>query len=82
VVAPGSRDVSPAHQDNLAITALERSVDKYVRAGFLVKAIAACKMILQIDPAHSEIRERLTALDVERTGVGGAHSRSATSRAP
>lgn len=59
------------NQDNLAITALERSVDKYVRAGFLVKAIAACKMILQIDPAHSEIRERLTALDVERTGVGG-----------
>jgi CRP-like cAMP-binding protein len=42
-----------------------------VRAGFLVKAIAACKMILQIDPAHSEIRERLLALDVERTGVGG-----------
>jgi CRP-like cAMP-binding protein len=59
------------NQDNLAIQALERSVDKYVRAGFLVKAIAACKMILQIDPSHSEIRERLTALDVERTGVGG-----------
>jgi CRP-like cAMP-binding protein len=59
------------NEDNLAITALERAVDKYVRAGFLVKAIAACKMILQIDPAHSEIRERLLALDVERTGVGG-----------
>jgi CRP-like cAMP-binding protein len=59
------------NEDNMAITALERAVDKYVRAGFLVKAIAACKMILQIDPAHSEIRERLLALDVERTGVGG-----------
>jgi CRP-like cAMP-binding protein len=59
------------NEDNMAIAALERAVDKYVRAGFLVKAIAACKMILQIDPAHSEIRERLLALDVERTGVGG-----------
>lgn len=58
-------------QDGMAITALERAVDKYVRAGFLVKAIAACKMILQIDPSHSEIQARLTALDVERTGVGG-----------
>jgi CRP-like cAMP-binding protein len=59
------------NEDQMAIQALERAVDKYVRAGFLVKAIAACKMILQIDPAHSEIRERLLALDVERTGVGG-----------
>ena len=59
------------NEDQMAITALDREVDKYVRAGFLVKAIAACKMILQIDPAHSEIRERLLALDVERTGVGG-----------
>lgn len=59
------------NEDHMAITALERAVDKYVRAGFLVKAIAACKMILQIDPSHSEIRERLLALDVERTGVGG-----------
>ncbi|ACY15870.1 cyclic nucleotide-binding domain-containing protein [Haliangium ochraceum] len=57
--------------DNMAVAALERAVDKYVRAGFLVKAIAACKMILQIDPSHSEIQQRLTALDVERTGVGG-----------
>jgi CRP-like cAMP-binding protein len=59
------------NEDNMAITALERAVDKYVRAGFLVKAIAGCKMILQIDPAHTAIRERLLALDVERTGVGG-----------
>ncbi len=58
-------------QDKLAITALERAVEKYVQAGFLVKAIAACKMILQIDPAHSAIKERLFALDAERTSVDG-----------
>ncbi|GAB4513037.1 MAG: hypothetical protein Tsb0020_31150 [Haliangiales bacterium] len=58
-------------QDKLAITALERAVEKYVQAGFLVKAIAACKMILQIDPANSAIKERLFALDAERTSVDG-----------
>ncbi|WP_428261323.1 cyclic nucleotide-binding domain-containing protein [Haliangium sp.] len=66
-------------KDDLAVSALERAADKYVRAGFLVKAIAACKMILQIDPSHSAIRERLSVLNAERTGVGGP---AGTARAP
>ena len=53
-----------------AIAALERATDKYIQAGFLVKASAACRMILQMDPGHELIRERLESLDAERTGVG------------
>ena len=53
-----------------AVSSLERAVDKYVRAGFLVKAIATCKMVLQIDPARREIEEKLMELNAEHTGVG------------
>jgi CRP-like cAMP-binding protein len=45
-----------------AITAFERSVEKYVLEGFLVQAIAVCKLILQIDPRHSAASKRLAEL--------------------
>jgi CRP-like cAMP-binding protein len=45
-----------------AIGAFERAVDRYVGAGFLVQAIAVCKLILQIDPAREAIATRLAEL--------------------
>ncbi|HEY4181816.1 MAG TPA: cyclic nucleotide-binding domain-containing protein [Kofleriaceae bacterium] len=36
-----------------AVSAFERAAIKYVAGGFLVQAIAVCKLILQIDPRHS-----------------------------
>ena len=45
-----------------AITALERAVDKFVAAGFLVQAIAVCKLILQIDASHHTTLQRVAEL--------------------
>ena len=45
-----------------AVTALERAVDKFVAAGFLVQAIAVCKLILQIDGAHGSTLRRVGEL--------------------
>jgi CRP-like cAMP-binding protein len=55
--------IGEAHRrsnDNAAaITAFERAAEKYALAGFLVQAIAVCKLILQIDPEHSATQDRL-----------------------
>jgi len=45
-----------------AVSSFERAVDKYVADGLLVQAIAVCKLILQIDPAHASTAERLASL--------------------
>ena len=45
-----------------AVIAFERAVDKYARDGMLVQAIAVCKLILQIDPAHASTAQRLAEL--------------------
>ena len=49
-----------------AVVALERASDKYASAGFLVKSVAVCKMILQVEPSHSATQERLAALQESR----------------
>ncbi len=59
-----------------AIAAFERAVDKYVKTGFLVQAIAVCKLILQIDPAHSTTISRLSEL------VAPSAARPASSAGP
>jgi len=45
-----------------AVLAFERAVDKYTRDGLLVQAIAVCKLILQLDPAHASTAQRLAEL--------------------
>src|SRR5260221_6325881 len=45
-----------------AVIAFERAVDKYVTDGLLVQAIAVCKVILQLDPAHESTARRLSEL--------------------
>jgi CRP-like cAMP-binding protein len=42
-----------------AVACYERAVDKYAAAGFLVQAIAVCKLILQIDSEHTGATSRL-----------------------
>ncbi len=44
------------------MAALSRAADLHAKAGFLLKAIASCKMILSIDPQHRETREKLAEL--------------------
>ncbi|HUH05172.1 MAG TPA: cyclic nucleotide-binding domain-containing protein [Kofleriaceae bacterium] len=61
-------------RDQEAIVALERAADRYAKAGFLVKAVAVCKMILQNAPEHPGAFERLAALQNER-GMPAARAR-------
>lgn len=48
------------------VLALERAADKYGKAGFVVKAIAVCKMILAEEPGHVATKQRLAELQSER----------------
>lgn len=52
-----------------AVDAFERSADRYAQNGFLVQAIAVCKLILQMDPKHEGILGRLAQMN-EQLGQG------------
>src|SRR5690242_15996518 len=49
----------------LQIAALGRAAELYGRAGALTKAIAVCKMILALEPRHTETQARLAALQAQ-----------------
>lgn len=44
------------------LAALGRAAELYAQAGAMAKAIAMCRMILSLDPEHTETQERLSAL--------------------
>ncbi len=52
-----------------AIAALTVAADGYARGGFLLKAIAVNKSILQIDPQHTATQAMLAELYARRDGV-------------
>ena len=52
-----------------AVDAYERSADRYAQNGFLVQAMAVCKLILQIDPRHEGSLGRLAQMN-EEVGQG------------
>jgi len=52
-----------------AIDAFTRAADRYAQGGFLVQAIAVCKLILQIDPRHDAALQRIGAMN-EQIGAG------------
>ncbi len=58
-----------------AIDAYERSAERYAQNGFLVQAIAVCKLILQIDPVHSGALGRLSQMN-EQVGAGPSRAQS------
>ncbi len=62
-----------------AVAAYDRAVDRYVQTGFLVQAIAVCKVILQIDPGHEATKRRLATItqqqDTTKTAVGAIENR-------
>ena len=51
-----------------AVEAFERSAERYAQNGFLVQAIAVCKVILQIDPNHAGTLCRLAEMN-EQIGL-------------
>ncbi len=52
-----------------AIEAFNRSAERYAQNGFLVQAIAVCKLVLQIDPQHVDTLRRLATMN-EQIGQG------------
>lgn len=46
----------------LAVGYYKDAIESFVKLGFLIKAIAVCKLIMGIDPAGKDVQERLAAL--------------------
>jgi CRP-like cAMP-binding protein len=55
-----------------AVTAYRHAADRYGADGMLLKAIAVCKVILEIDPKHTQTQERLAALHAKRASDAAA----------
>ena len=49
-------------QAKAQVEALGRAAERYMVQGLVPKAIATCKVILSIDPKHTETQQRLAAL--------------------
>lgn len=62
-------------RDDEAIHAYARAIDRYAQNGFLVQAIAICKVVLQIDPGHGDTIRRLAAMNEQ---IGAAPTRAGT----
>ncbi len=56
-------------KDKEAISAFARAADRYGQGGFLVQAIAVCKLILQIDPRNDDALRRIGSMN-EQIGAG------------
>ncbi|HEY1558207.1 MAG TPA: cyclic nucleotide-binding domain-containing protein, partial [Kofleriaceae bacterium] len=56
-------------KDKDAIEAYARAADRYAQNGFLVQAIAVCKLIVQMDPKNDEALRRIAAMN-EQIGAG------------
>jgi|GEM_PF-883136 len=54
-----------------AVESYKKACDVYMGNGFLIQAIAMCKMVIQLDPSQKEIETRLAELYSKR-GVGTA----------
>jgi CRP-like cAMP-binding protein/tetratricopeptide (TPR) repeat protein len=50
-----------------AVSAYERAADRYANNGFLVQAIAVCKLILQLEPKHQGTLRRLSEMNAAHT---------------
>lgn len=63
-------------EDEKRLWALQRAADRYGRSGFVLKAVAVCKLILSIDPNHTQTQQQLAELHgrrrmgIDRVGAG------------
>jgi len=65
-----------------SLLSLERAADKYAKAGFVVKAVAVCKMILQADPSHVATQQKLAAFNSQRGITAGRAVAAGTGSVP
>src|SRR5450432_1748325 len=69
------------NRDKDAMDAFTRAADRYAQGGFLVQAIAVCKLILQIDPRHDAALQRIGAMN-EQIGAGPTRAASMADNNP
>lgn len=55
-----------------AVQAYGRAADVFSKYGFLLKAVAVCKIILELDPEHTETQTKLASLHSQRSQVASA----------
>src|SRR5512142_2587868 len=60
-------------KDKDAIEAYARAAERYAQGGFLVQAIAVCKLVLQIDPTNDAAIQRIAAMN-EQIGAGSTRA--------
>lgn len=66
-------DIHRRNEDGAsAVAAYEEAARRYAAGGFLLKAIAVCKMILTVDPRHESTQAQLAALYAQRGGPPAA----------
>lgn len=70
---------SKAGQKPKAIAAYQAAAETFAKDGFLPRAIAASKLILELDPSHKGVQQMLANLYAQKTG-GAATSGHATSK--
>jgi len=64
-----------------AVDTYKGACDLYMSNGFLIQAIAICKMVIQLDPDEKEMEDKLSELYAKR-GVGAAPGRGKPAPAP
>lgn len=64
-----------AHHKDRAIDAYKEAAEGFAKDGFLPRAIAASKLILELDPAHQGVQQMLADLYARR-GLGGSGGRA------
>ena len=60
---------SKAGQKDKAIIAYTRAAEGFAKDGFLPRAIAASKLILELDPAHQGVQKMLAGLYAQKSGA-------------
>ena len=65
-----------------AVRELERAAEGYAKGGFLLKAIAVCKVVLQIDARHTATQAMLAALYAKRDATLAPKPAALPTKAP
>ena len=64
-------DIARKVDDKVAVEHYKDAINNFVKSGFVIKAVAVCKMVISIDPSQQEIQTKLAELYTGTQGAGG-----------
>ena len=73
---------SKAGKKDKAVIAYSLAAEGYAKDGFLPRAIAASKLVLEIDPAHKGVQKMLAELYAQKSGGARSAGKAAAVAAP